>query len=45
MEDIERRLNQIELPEVEYFRQYFLPEVHLTVDELYRIRNQSVSTS
>ncbi len=35
MEDIEKRLNAIELPEVDYFRKFFLPEVHLTVDQLY----------
>lgn len=35
MEDVERRLNGIDLPEVDYFRKYFLPEVHLTVDQLY----------
>jgi len=35
MEDIENRLNKIELPEVDYFRKYFLPAVHLTVDQLY----------
>lgn len=35
MEDIEKRLNAIDLPEVDYFRKYFLPEVHLTVDQLY----------
>lgn len=35
MEEIDRRLNAIDLPEVHYFREYFLPEVHLTVDELY----------
>lgn len=36
LNDIEQRLNTIDLPEVDYFRQYFLPEVHLTVDELYQ---------
>ncbi|PKM12710.1 MAG: 5'-deoxynucleotidase [Gammaproteobacteria bacterium HGW-Gammaproteobacteria-3] len=35
MADIERRLDEIELPEVDYFREYFLPAVHLTVDRLY----------
>lgn len=35
MEDVEKRLNAIDLPEVDYFRKYFLPEVHLTVDQLY----------
>ena len=35
MDDIEKRLNAIDLPEVDYFRKYFLPEVHLTVDQLY----------
>ncbi len=35
MDEIERRLNNITLPEVEYFRKNFLPEVHLTVDQLY----------
>ena len=40
MGDVEERLNQIKLAEVEYFRQYFLPEVHLTVDELYKNRHQ-----
>ena len=35
MGDIENRLNKIELPEVEYFREYFLPAVYLTVDQLY----------
>ena len=35
MEDIEKRLNKIELPEVDYFRNFFLPAVHLTVDQLY----------
>lgn len=36
LEDIEGRLNKIKLAEVEYFRTYFLPAVHLTVDELYK---------
>lgn len=35
MNEIENRLDKIELPEVEYFRKNFLPAVHLTVDELY----------
>ena len=37
MEDIEKRLNNIDLPEVDYFREYFLPAVHLTVDQLYEL--------
>lgn len=37
MSDIEQRLNNIALPEVEYFREHFLPAVHLTVDQLYEI--------
>lgn len=40
MGDVEIRLNKIELPEVEYFREYFLPAVHLTVDELYELENR-----
>lgn len=35
MKDIDNRLNRIDLPEVDYFREYFLPAVYLTVDELY----------
>ncbi|WP_305909478.1 5'-deoxynucleotidase [Methylomarinum sp. Ch1-1] len=35
MDEIEKRLNAIDLAEVDYFRKYFLPEVHLTVDQLY----------
>ncbi|MGR9051277.1 MAG: 5'-deoxynucleotidase [Gammaproteobacteria bacterium] len=35
LDDIEQRLNNIDLPEVDYFRQHFLPAVYLTVDELY----------
>lgn len=35
MNDIEKRLNTIALPEVAYFRKYFLPDVYLTVDQLY----------
>ncbi|MGR8932146.1 MAG: YfbR-like 5'-deoxynucleotidase [Gammaproteobacteria bacterium] len=35
MVDIEGRLNQVDLPEVAYFRASFLPAVHLTVDQLY----------
>ncbi|MGR9115385.1 MAG: 5'-deoxynucleotidase [Gammaproteobacteria bacterium] len=33
--EIEQRLDQIDLPEVDYFRKQFLPAVYLTVDELY----------
>ena len=36
MDDIEIRLNKIDLPEVDYFREHFLPAVHLTVDQLYQ---------
>lgn len=32
---IETRLNQFDRPEVNYFRDTFLPAVHLTVDQLY----------
>ncbi len=35
MQDIENRLDLIDLPEVAYFRTHFLPAVHLTVDQLY----------
>ncbi len=35
LQDIEDRLDLIELPEVDYFRLHFLPAVHLTVDQLY----------
>lgn len=40
LEDIEQRLNQIALPEVDYFRTHFLPAVYLTVDELYAAQQQ-----
>ncbi len=33
---IEKRLDDIDLPEVVYFREHFLPAMHLTVDELLR---------
>jgi 5'-deoxynucleotidase len=36
MLEIEARLDAISLPEVDYFRQHFLPAVHLTVDQLYQ---------
>ncbi len=39
MEDIDNRLNRIKLPEVDYFRENFLPAVHLTVDQLYEANN------
>ncbi|MDT8407168.1 MAG: 5'-deoxynucleotidase [Methylococcales bacterium] len=34
--EIARRLDLIDLPEVDYFRTNFLPAVHLTVDQLYQ---------
>ncbi len=35
MQEVEKRLNSIDLPEVDYFREYFLPAVHLSVDQLF----------
>ncbi|MGR9046947.1 MAG: 5'-deoxynucleotidase [Gammaproteobacteria bacterium] len=40
LDDIEQRLDQIDLPEVDYFIDHFLPAVHLTVDELYADHHQ-----
>ena len=42
MKDIDKRLNRIDLPEVDYFREYFLPAVYLTVDQLYEAETNRV---
>ncbi len=34
LEDIQRQLDAVQTSEVQYFREYFLPALHLSVDEL-----------
>ncbi|MCH9698263.1 MAG: hypothetical protein K0U68_09190 [Gammaproteobacteria bacterium] len=34
LEDIQRQLDAVQTPEVQYFREHFLPALHLSVDEL-----------